>query len=75
MSGTRVPPISRIPALRKWLDDRLPIIRLAHDSFVDFPTPKKPQLLVHVWRYPGGLSGHPDRDRGRPGDALYRHRR
>ena len=24
----------------KWLDSRLPIIRLAHDSFVDFPTPK-----------------------------------
>lgn len=24
----------------KWLDSRLPIVRLAHDSFVDFPTPK-----------------------------------
>ncbi|MEM8920784.1 MAG: cytochrome b N-terminal domain-containing protein, partial [Pseudomonadota bacterium] len=24
----------------KWLDTRLPIIRLAYDSFVDFPTPK-----------------------------------
>ncbi|MCG8441081.1 MAG: hypothetical protein MI723_04650, partial [Caulobacterales bacterium] len=24
----------------KWLDTRLPIVRFAHDSFVDFPTPK-----------------------------------
>ncbi|MHA7872713.1 MAG: hypothetical protein ACX939_10215, partial [Hyphococcus sp.] len=24
----------------QWLDKRMPIVRLAHDSFVDFPTPK-----------------------------------
>ncbi len=24
----------------KWLDSRLPVLRLAHDSFIDFPTPK-----------------------------------
>jgi quinol-cytochrome oxidoreductase complex cytochrome b subunit len=24
----------------KWLDARLPIVRLAHDSFVDYPTPR-----------------------------------
>ncbi|MEM9014018.1 MAG: cytochrome b N-terminal domain-containing protein [Pseudomonadota bacterium] len=24
----------------KWLDKRMPVVRLAHDSFVDFPTPK-----------------------------------
>ena len=29
--------------IEKWLDTRLPIIRLAHDSFVDFPTPRNPR--------------------------------
>ena len=24
----------------KWLDSRLPVVRLVHDSFVDYPTPK-----------------------------------
>ncbi|MEC9342401.1 MAG: cytochrome b N-terminal domain-containing protein [Pseudomonadota bacterium] len=24
----------------KWIDSRLPIVRLVHDSFVDYPTPK-----------------------------------
>jgi quinol-cytochrome oxidoreductase complex cytochrome b subunit len=26
--------------VEKWLDRRLPVVRLMHDSFVDFPTPK-----------------------------------
>ena len=26
--------------IEKWLDKRLPIVRLGYDSFVDFPTPK-----------------------------------
>jgi ubiquinol-cytochrome c reductase cytochrome b/c1 subunit len=32
----------------RWLDSRLPILRLAHDSFVDFPTPKN---LNYWWTF------------------------
>jgi ubiquinol-cytochrome c reductase cytochrome b subunit len=32
----------------RWLDRRLPVIRLAHDSFVDFPTPKN---LNYWWTF------------------------
>lgn len=35
----------------KWLDDRLPLVRLAHDSFVDFPTPKN----LNYWYTFGGI--------------------
>jgi ubiquinol-cytochrome c reductase cytochrome b subunit len=35
----------------KWLDARLPIVRLAHDSFVDFPTPKN----LNYWYTFGGI--------------------
>ncbi|MEO0982625.1 MAG: cytochrome b N-terminal domain-containing protein [Pseudomonadota bacterium] len=35
----------------KWLDSRLPVIRLAHDSFVDFPTPKN----LNYWYTFGGI--------------------
>ena len=35
----------------KWLDKRLPIVRLAHDSFVDFPTPKN----LNYWYTFGGI--------------------
>ncbi len=35
----------------KWLDRRLPIIRLAHDSFVAFPTPKN----LNYWYTFGGI--------------------
>lgn len=38
-------------AFERWLDDRLPIIRLAHDSFVDFPTPKN----LNYWYTFGGI--------------------
>ena len=37
--------------IEKWLDSRLPIIRLAHDSFVDFPTPKN----LNYWYTFGGI--------------------
>lgn len=37
----------------KWLDQRLPIIRLAYDSFVDYPTPKN---LNYWWTFGGILS-------------------
>lgn len=35
----------------KWLDKRLPLVRLAHDSFVDFPTPKN----LNYWYTFGGI--------------------
>lgn len=35
----------------KWLDKRLPIFRLSHDSFVDFPTPKN----LNYWYTFGGI--------------------
>ncbi|MEZ5939485.1 MAG: cytochrome b N-terminal domain-containing protein [Hyphomonadaceae bacterium] len=37
----------------KWLDVRLPIVRLAYDSFVDFPTPKN---LNYWWTFGGILA-------------------
>ena len=35
----------------KWLDRRLPLVRLAYDSFVDFPTPKN----LNYWYTFGGI--------------------
>ena len=35
----------------KWLDKRLPIVRLAYDSFGDFPTPKN----LNYWYTFGGI--------------------
>jgi len=37
--------------IEKWLDKRLPIIRLGHDSFIDFPTPKN----LNYWYTFGGI--------------------
>ncbi|MDP3736789.1 MAG: cytochrome b N-terminal domain-containing protein [Hyphomonadaceae bacterium] len=37
----------------KWLDTRLPIVRLAYDSFIDFPTPKN---LNYWWTFGGILA-------------------
>ncbi|WKL56893.1 cytochrome b N-terminal domain-containing protein [Asticcacaulis sp. ZE23SCel15] len=37
----------------KWLNSRLPIVRLAYDSFVDYPTPKN---LNYWWTFGGILS-------------------
>jgi ubiquinol-cytochrome c reductase cytochrome b subunit len=39
--------------IEKWLDARLPIIRLGYDSFVDYPTPKN---LNYWWTFGGILS-------------------
>ena len=39
--------------LTRWLDSRLPILRLAHDSFVDYPTPRN---LNYFWTFGGILS-------------------
>lgn len=39
--------------IEKWLDARLPIVRLAHDSFVDFPVPKN---LNYWWTFGGILA-------------------
>jgi ubiquinol-cytochrome c reductase cytochrome b subunit len=40
-------------AIERWLDKRLPLARLAHDSFVDFPTPKN---LNYWWTFGGILA-------------------
>jgi ubiquinol-cytochrome c reductase cytochrome b subunit len=34
--------------IEKWLDARLPILRLAHDSFIDYPTPRN---LNYWWTF------------------------
>lgn len=39
--------------VERWLDKRLPLVRFAHDSFVDFPTPKN---LNYWWTFGGILS-------------------
>ena len=39
--------------LAKWFDERLPVMRLVHDSFVDFPTPRN---LNYLWTFGGILS-------------------
>jgi len=46
MSG----PSSYVPAsaFTRWLDQRLPILRLAHDSFVAYPTPRN---LNYFWTF------------------------
>jgi ubiquinol-cytochrome c reductase cytochrome b subunit len=35
----------------KWLDERLPIVRLGYDAFVDFPTPRN----LNYWYTFGGI--------------------
>ncbi len=37
--------------VERWLDKRLPIVRMAYDSFVDFPTPKN----LNYWYTFGGI--------------------
>ena len=37
----------------RWLDSRLPIVRLAWDSMIDFPTPKN---LNYWWTFGGILA-------------------
>jgi ubiquinol-cytochrome c reductase cytochrome b/c1 subunit len=37
----------------KWMDDRLPIMRLMHGQFVDFPTPRN---LNYLWTFGGILT-------------------
>ena len=39
--------------IEKWLDSRLPIVRLAYDSFIDYPTPKN---LNYWWTFGAILS-------------------
>lgn len=40
-------------AFTRWLDTRLPILRLGHDSFVDYPTPRN---LNYWWTFGAILS-------------------
>jgi quinol-cytochrome oxidoreductase complex cytochrome b subunit len=51
MSG----PSTYVPksGFEKWLDKRLPIVRLVHDSFVDYPTPRN---LNYFWTFGAILS-------------------
>jgi ubiquinol-cytochrome c reductase cytochrome b subunit len=37
--------------IEKWIDERLPVVRLGYDSFVDFPTPKN----LNYWYTFGGI--------------------
>lgn len=37
--------------IEKWIDRRMPIVRLGYDSFVDFPTPKN----LNYWYTFGGI--------------------
>jgi ubiquinol-cytochrome c reductase cytochrome b subunit len=39
--------------IERWLDARLPIVRLGYDSFVDYPTPRN---LNYWWTFGGILS-------------------
>ena len=39
--------------LAKWFDERLPVMRMAHGQFVDFPTPRN---LNYLWTFGGILS-------------------
>ena len=42
-----------VSGFEKWLDARLPIMRLMHDSLNDFPTPKN---LNYWWTFGGILT-------------------
>ena len=37
----------------KWLDERLPVMRMMHGQFVDYPTPRN---LNYLWTFGGILS-------------------
>ena len=39
--------------IERWLDTRLPVVRLAYDSMIDFPTPKN---LNYWWTFGGILA-------------------
>ncbi len=39
-------------AFAKWMDDRLPLMRMMHGQFVDFPTPRN---LNYMWTFGGIL--------------------
>ncbi len=39
--------------LAKWMDERLPVMRLMHGQFVDFPTPRN---LNYLWTFGGILT-------------------
>jgi ubiquinol-cytochrome c reductase cytochrome b subunit len=55
----------------RWIDARLPLPRLLHDTIHTFPTPRN----LNIWYTFGGicfLPGRSDRHRHRAGDALCR---
>ena len=54
----------------KWIDQRLPLPRLMHDTMHDLPDAAESEHLVHLRRHPHFLPGRADRHRHRAGDAL-----
>ena len=68
MSG----PSTYVPksGFERWLDSRLPLLRLAHDTMHDLPDAAEPEHLVHLRRHPDLLPRRADRHRHRAGDAL-----
>lgn len=40
-------------AFGKWMDDRLPLMRMMHGQFIDFPTPRN---LNYLWTFGGILT-------------------
>ena len=57
-------------SIGKWMDARLPVARMMHAQFVDFPTPAQPQLPVDDRRHPHLLPRRADRHRHRARHAL-----
>jgi hypothetical protein len=57
--------------ITRWLDRRLPIIRLAHDSFVAYPTPRNLNYWWTFGAHPEPLPHRADRHRHRAGHALH----
>ncbi len=54
----------------KWMDARLPLARMMHAQFVDFPTPRN---INYLWTFGGILTFflvRADRDRHRARHAL-----
>ena len=54
-----------------WIDYRLPIISMLKHSAVDYPTPKKPKLLVEFWITCGFFSFGSNNNRHYFIDALH----
>jgi len=56
MSDHEYTPTSKVG---KWFNDRLPLLTLAN-HLTDYPTPKKFELLVDIWRNSNFLFNNSD---------------